>query len=442
MSTSREGLLGTSDPASDLTFTVQTAPTHGTLTVLDGLVRYNPDTSYVGRDAATVQACRTATPTDCDTSAVTVEVLPIAADDEADLVAGGGAVVDVRANDRGDVGLPQVVQAPMHGTASVNAAGDLVYLPSGSFTGHDLLTYQICAPAPDDDLCAEATVHLRVYPVASRRPVRDLRDRRRSPSTSGPTTRVTPAHRRWSSHRSTVRRGRGTAGRPPSGRRAVRWSTRLTGTFTGYDTFVYQICSTSSIGAPRDGTPLCARAAVTVAVQPLTRPDRATTQQETPSRHPGGVNDIGDAGPPLLPSRAEPRRASSTAIGAAPSFGTAEVLADGTVRYTPRAGFTGTDSFTYVRCSVNAPALCSVAEVSILVLPAVTPTPTPTPTPTDGGGGGTPTSGGGGSTPSTGGSASGLPRTGGIALGAALLGLLLVGFGTAARRAGRREHRH
>ncbi|WP_426565142.1 Ig-like domain-containing protein [Angustibacter sp. McL0619] len=434
-----QGHIASTEPATDLTFTVQVPAGHGALEVSDGLVTYTPSNNYAGRDAAVVHVCRTATPNVCSDSQVTMQVLPVAADDESDLVAGGGALIDVRANDRGTVTKPSIVTGPANGTASVNADGAVGYAPTGTFTGHDQLSYQVCAPTPDDDLCADATVHLRVYPKAegdlsatlAKVPVQvDVSDNDFG-DTGPPQVVVPPAH-------GTVTAA---AAAPAAGGGSLVY--KPTGTFTGYDTFTYQVCSAGGPAGPRDGSPLCASAAVTIAVSPLTRADSATTTEQTAVLIDVKANDVGDAGQPILLSQAGTGAPAQFigGLGAAPSFGTAEVLSDGRIRYTPRAGFTGTDAFSYVRCSLKAVALCSVAEVSVLVLPAETPTPTPTPT--DGGGGSTPTStGGGGSSPSTGGSASGLPRTGGIAAGAVLLGLLLVGAGTAARRAGRREHRH
>lgn len=72
-----------------------------------------------------------------------------------------------------------------------------------------------------------------------------------------------------------------------------------------------------------------------------------------------------------------------------PAHGTAVVNDNGTpddptddyIVYTPDAGFTGTDSYTYTICAISDPSNCSTATVTVTVLPAPTPTPTSTPTP-------------------------------------------------------------
>lgn len=58
---------------------------------------------------------------------------------------------------------------------------------------------------------------------------------------------------------------------------------------------------------------------------------------------------------------------TSVLVGTAPSFGAAVVNPDGTVTYTPMAGYTGTDSFTYT-VKDNSGATSNVATVSVSVI--------------------------------------------------------------------------
>ena len=62
----------------------------------------------------------------------------------------------------------------------------------------------------------------------------------------------------------------------------------------------------------------------------------------------------------------------SLKITIAPTSGTAVVNADGTIKYTPTAGFVGTDSLTYKICDSASPANCQVAIVYFTVNPANT----------------------------------------------------------------------
>jgi gliding motility-associated-like protein len=56
--------------------------------------------------------------------------------------------------------------------------------------------------------------------------------------------------------------------------------------------------------------------------------------------------------------------------------GTAVVNADGTITYTPKAGFTGVDEITYRVCDNSTPALCSTAKVVYTIQPATEPAKT------------------------------------------------------------------
>jgi uncharacterized repeat protein (TIGR01451 family) len=59
---------------------------------------------------------------------------------------------------------------------------------------------------------------------------------------------------------------------------------------------------------------------------------------------------------------------ATVTVTAAPSHGTATVDATtGTITYTPLAGFTGTDTFTYQVCDNAVPANCGSAQVTVLV---------------------------------------------------------------------------
>jgi gliding motility-associated-like protein len=56
--------------------------------------------------------------------------------------------------------------------------------------------------------------------------------------------------------------------------------------------------------------------------------------------------------------------------------GTAVVNSDGTITYTPKAGFTGVDEITYRICDNSTPALCSTAKVVYTVQPVTEPAKT------------------------------------------------------------------
>ena len=68
---------------------------------------------------------------------------------------------------------------------------------------------------------------------------------------------------------------------------------------------------------------------------------------------------------------------SSVSIVTAPKHGVAIVNSDGTITYTPAAGFIGTDSITYNVCDNSAPTpLCQTAVVYFTVVPVNAPSTT------------------------------------------------------------------
>ncbi|UAJ14026.1 tandem-95 repeat protein [Aquirufa lenticrescens] len=67
---------------------------------------------------------------------------------------------------------------------------------------------------------------------------------------------------------------------------------------------------------------------------------------------------------------------ASLAIVTNGANGTAVVNSDGTITYTPKAGFTGVDEITYKICDNSTPALCATAKVTYTVQPVAEPSKT------------------------------------------------------------------
>ena len=124
--------------------------------------------------------------------------------------------------------------------------------------------------------------------------------------------------------------------------------------FVGTDTFTY------TVSDGRGGTDT-ARVTVTVVPQ-LNRPptavdDVVTTDVNTPVTIRVLENDSDPDGDIIRVTR----------ITTPPSHGTVEVRTSGSIRYTPNAGFLGTDSFVYEICDDGDPVLCDTATVTIEV---------------------------------------------------------------------------
>ena len=96
---------------------------------------------------------------------------------------------------------------------------------------------------------------------------------------------------------------------------------------------------------------------------PVVNPDIATTKEDSPVTIAILSNDkSGNIGTELDPT--------TLTITEQPENGTVAVNADGTVTFTPNAGFVGTDVFTYQVCDTSNPAICQTAEVRVTVIPA------------------------------------------------------------------------
>jgi hypothetical protein len=117
--------------------------------------------------------------------------------------------------------------------------------------------------------------------------------------------------------------------------------------FTGTDTVRYRVCDPGN---------LCDTATLTIVVDrpPVAAADAALTGPGTAATVPVLANDTDPDGDPL----------AAAAVTAAPKHGSAVVTGD-TVRYTPAAGFAGTDSYAYRVCDPFG--LCDTATVTVLV---------------------------------------------------------------------------
>ncbi|WP_313331434.1 Ig-like domain-containing protein [Comamonas sp.] len=123
--------------------------------------------------------------------------------------------------------------------------------------------------------------------------------------------------------------------------------------FTGEVTFEYEICNGETQKA-------CDKAIVTITVEaPLpvvADDDSASTKANTPVKIDVKVNDstpVGVLGNPSIVSQ--------------PASGEATVNPDGTITYTPPAGFAGVVTFEYEICNGQTPQSCDKAVVTVTV---------------------------------------------------------------------------
>ena len=123
--------------------------------------------------------------------------------------------------------------------------------------------------------------------------------------------------------------------------------------FVGDDTFNYTIC---------DSDDNCATATITINVQDAGNPQANDDEVNVVI---GQVLVMSD----LVINDDIVDEAVLTSIDAGASIGSVVLNADGTISYSPKAGFSGEDSFTYTLCDDDGPQnTCSTATVTINVL--------------------------------------------------------------------------
>ncbi|WP_425053528.1 cadherin-like domain-containing protein [Psychromarinibacter sp. S121] len=335
-------LLNDTDPDGDpLSITgVATQPTNGTA-VYDngtGTITYTPDADFNGADSFTVtveDGVGGVVTSVVDVTVAPVNDAPVAEDDLENVVVMGEAVViDVLGNDS-DLDGPDaltvtIVTDGALGTVVNNGDGTVTYTSTGT-AGDDSFTYTIS----DGDLTATATVEVSVLTEANVAPeavaddysiaedgvltvaaagvLANDTDGNGDPLSASVVTDVTDG--------TLVLNGDGSFTYTPDA------------DFNGTDSFVYQVS---------DGLGGTDTATVTITVDPeaddpVAADDTAATSRDVPVVIDVLANDDDADGDPV----------TVTGIGAAPSNGAAVVNANGTITYTPDAGFFGTDTFTY-----------------------------------------------------------------------------------------------
>ena len=126
-----------------------------------------PPHTPAGNYTVTYRVCTIDTPVACGVAQVTVvipatptsTVVPVAADDRVETARNTPVTINVLANDTPNgATTPNVVTAPLNGTAVVNPDGTIEYTPNTGFVGTDRLVYTLCNAGG----CATATVNIEV----------------------------------------------------------------------------------------------------------------------------------------------------------------------------------------------------------------------------------------------------------------------------------------
>ncbi|WP_233423862.1 Ig-like domain-containing protein [Lysobacter capsici] len=350
-----------------------------TLNTGTGAVDVAPNTP-AGTYTLVYRLCEVLNPSNCDDATVTVTVnaAPIVATNDTgapvDGRSGGVAVPNVLVNDTlngnpvtpADVALTQV--STSNPGVTLDPATGAVNVAPGTPAGSYTLTYQICELLNPSN-CSTATVSVTVdatvidavddvvaTPVngntGGTNVINVLANDTLGGSAVNPVdVNVTPV----SSGPLTVKADGGVDVAP--------------GTPAGTYTVTYQLCEVLN---PSN----CDTATVTITVTApaiTATDDPAGGTGVTPQNTPVTTNVI--ANDTLNGAPIDPNLVTIT-VSTDPSNGTVVVNTDGTITYTPRANFSGTDSYVYTICEKLNPTNCATATVTVTVQPnTVTATP-------------------------------------------------------------------
>jgi len=333
-------LLGTDVEDDPLTFTVQTGPSHGTLSGTGSVLTYTPGAGYTGSDSFTfvaqdVEAVSAPAAVDITVTETnhqpTATAQTVTTDEDAPL-----AIVLTGSDPDGDELTYAVTTQPLHGVLS-GTAPNLTYTPDANYNGTDGFTFVVHDGLVDS---APATVDITVEavndaPVANAQVVTTAED-------AGAAVTLTGSDVEGSVLAFSVTSG-------PSHGTLSGSAPDLTYTpgadYNGADSFTFKVS---------DGALDSASAAVDITVTavndaPAADPQTVTTNEDTVQLITLTGSDV-EGG------------ALTFSVTGGPSHGT--LSGTGANRtYTPAANYNGSDSFTFVvndGVASSAPAIVSI----------------------------------------------------------------------------------
>ncbi|WP_028889783.1 Ig-like domain-containing protein, partial [Tenacibaculum ovolyticum] len=356
------------------TVTSNTDPTNGVVTVkADGSYIYVPFKDFVGNDSFTYTVCDDGTPQACDTTTVTITVLPVTdpAVNDAPVANNDTGTTEVNTPVNGNLTANDFdlngnlitintipVTNPTNGTVIINADGTYTYTPTSGFIGVDTFEYEICDNGTPS-LCDTAVVTINVNSNNGLNDTYanddafngnintviggDLLLNDTDPEGNDQIINITPV----------IGTTNGVV------------TINADGTFTytpntdyaGPDSFVYEICDNGAV-------PVCDQATVYLTVNNINTTEAVADIVTTYA----GAEVSGNV---LTNDEDKEGDGQTVTSNTNPTNGVLIINADGSYVYTPAKDFVGNDSFTYTICDDGTPQACDTATVTITVLPVI-----------------------------------------------------------------------
>ena len=351
--------------------TIRTNPANGSVVVnTDGTIKYIPNPNYHGLDSFMYRVCDNGMPVLCDSAWVRLNILdvndgPDALDDTASVNEDDSVTINVRLNDSdvdGTLNNPVVITNPTHGTVTVDANGNVKYIPNPNYHGLDSFMYRVCDNGTPV-LCDSAWVRINVLDV------NDKPDAINDTASTNQNVAVVINVLTNDTDTDGTLNNPTVITQPLNGTAVVNANGTVTYTpnanYFGVDSFMYRVCD--------NGTPtMCDSAWVNVTVKnvisnlaPIAVDDTIQVNENDKVVFNVTTNDYDQDGNKLgLP-----------VVIKAPLHGTLLLRADTTFIYIPNTGYIGNDQFTYTIADNGIPSKLDTAVVYIEVVPLVVKVP-------------------------------------------------------------------
>jgi bacillopeptidase F len=358
-------VTATDASGSALTYALDVAPSGMTIGATTGVITWTPTNAQVGPNAVTVRVTNArglAARQSFTVTVANVNDAPIAVNDAYTMnqaatltVAAPGVLANDSDPDRDPI-TAVMVSAPVHGTLSLAANGSFTYTPVATYSGSDTFTYQ----AFDGTLASNiATVTITIAPVngppvAGTDAYSILQDTTLSVAAPGVLANDSDPEAAPLTAVLATAPTRGTLTLNANGSFTYKPNPGLTGadsfTYRAFDGAVYSAPATVSITVTANRAPVAVNDSATAKVR--------GSGSYTPVVINVVANDT-DADGNLDPS-------TVTITTATNKGGTVAVNANGTVSYTPKAGYRGAETFRYkVRDKLGAQSNAATVTVTV-----------------------------------------------------------------------------